>query len=108
MDKNRELAELLGLCWHEHHESWRYKKGMSRCWKCSSQEHNPDYSTDSGKVELLRLMMKREDWDEFCASVFGKRFYVKCLMSDVIKYYITDTTGRLAQAALEWLRKEGV
>jgi hypothetical protein len=99
MDKNKELCELLGLCWHE--------PIPDICCKCGSREpFNPDFSTDSGKIELLRLMPV-----EFVESLFSiseveyhsyrpeKRMIVFAKFIDLI----TDTTGLLAQAAREWL-----
>jgi len=91
-DINRELAELLGLCWHE--------PIPDICCKCGSREpFNPDFTTDPGKIELLRLMMKRDDWPKFA-------HYVGTHNGAFPLDLITDTTGRLAQAAVEWLRKE--
>jgi hypothetical protein len=83
MDKNRELAELLGLCWHEY-DQWS----------------NTDFTTDPGKIELLRLMMERnEDSDFLKFATENQQTYALYVLQDLI----VDTTGRLAQAALEWL-----
>jgi len=83
-DINRELAELLGMFVGE------YKL---------STPNIPDFTTDSGKIELLRLMMKRDDWPKFA-------HYVGTHNGAFPLDLITDTTGLLAQAAVEWLRKE--
>jgi hypothetical protein len=98
-DINRELAERLGIPRHR-----TGKAGYCEvCGHHSCFEKNPDFTSDSGKIELLRLMMKREDWPEFCGLWAGcemmGNFYIHI-------DYITDTTGRLAQAAVEFLRKE--
>jgi hypothetical protein len=105
-DINKELAELLGLCWHRN-KIQLYSGGEIRysCENCGSMDYNPDFTTDSGKIELLRLMMKREDWERF-------KFQIECQGYDHIPgncvklNLILDTTGLLAQAAVEWLRKE--
>jgi hypothetical protein len=65
-----------------------------------------DFTTDSGKIELLRLMMKRKDWPEFLDKVGWCSRWEK--HSYLYIDYLTDTTGKLRDAALEWLRKEAV
>jgi hypothetical protein len=104
-DINKELAGLLGLCWHD-------------CYSCKAPltdlcdkmnegcPLNPDFTTDPGKIELLRLMLKRpaSDFDAFIVengslSKYGR--HLDCILVDLV----TDTTGLLAQAAVEWLRK---
>jgi hypothetical protein len=119
MNINRELTELLGLCWHR----WEYLLGnppneVGRCscgkfsdvtymeWINIHAHNNPDFASDPGKIELLRLMMKREDWSKFLftinkiagITVWGQNF--------IFVRYITDTTGLLARAAVEFLRRE--
>jgi hypothetical protein len=96
---NKELAGMLGLCWHEWADD-------GECYKCTLyvgpfgvHPDRPDFTTDSGKIELLRLMQKREDWPKFA-------HYVGTHNGAFPLDLMTDTTGRLAQAALEWLRKE--
>ena len=129
MDINRELAELLGLCWHEiinTYEQTGWNEGFiykcQRCNKISNHDEywNSDFTTDPGKIELLRLMMKREDWVQFAKAIGGIPYDLKfdpktiellfCRWSIPLDNYITDTTGLLAQAAVEWLtaQKEGV
>jgi hypothetical protein len=60
--------------------------------------------SDSGKIELLRLMMKREDWDRF-VGVLCERNKRQIEGYTISLYLITDTTGLLAQAAVEFLRR---
>jgi hypothetical protein len=104
-DINKELAGLLGIPRHR-----TGKAGYCEvCGHHSCFKHNPDFISDAGKIELLRLMMKREDWPEFCNSI-GHSYATKKIPSSAYYYiwmvYILDTTGRLAQAAVEFLRKE--
>jgi hypothetical protein len=113
-DINRELAELLGLCWHE------FNDNPEQCSKCGKwfrgyyvDSPNPDFTTDPGKIELLRLMEKRADWPEFLWFLWDKEgiqigVVYKAFISNkgIPHIYITDTTGRLAQAAVEFLRRE--
>jgi hypothetical protein len=109
---NKELAGLIGLCWHEplpHKGLDLTTPCICGSYNCNSAA-NPDFTSDPGKIELLRLMMKREDWSKFLftinkvagITVWGQNF--------IFVRYITDTTGLLAQAAVEWLtaQKEGV
>jgi hypothetical protein len=98
MDINKELAGLLGIPINQ----WK-TKGMDGKMHLHS---NPDFTSDSGKIELLRLMMEREDWDAFLAYLYIHQTEDSGM--EAMAKYITDTTGRLAQAALEWLQKEKV
>jgi hypothetical protein len=115
-DINRELTELLGLCWHDYQEKSHEEWNVMVCQKCGIETNgleaqfqkywNPNFTSDSGKIELLRLMMKREDWSKFLftinkiagITVWGQNF--------IFVRYITDTTGLLAQTAVEFLRRE--
>jgi hypothetical protein len=121
MDINRELAELLGLCWHEY-DHWEGRYQVCRCgvkYFYSDKPvdwANPNFTTDSGKIELLRLMKNQEDWRDFlssvgyCASIGGfwnGKVYIPKWEDWISVDLITDTTGLLAQAAREFLRKEG-
>jgi site-specific recombinase len=98
-DINKELAVLLGLCWHE-----QVDRNTMECKHCHESmlfpwQRNPDFTADSGKIELLRLMKTRECLKEFLMYLcdVGTLSYTD---------YLLDTTGLLAQAAVEWLRKE--
>ena len=112
MDKNRELHELLGHDWHliiYHAES----PNIIEYWSCSCdktftdyylmKEHlkknNPDYAADPRIV--LREMRKREDWRKFCMTIgdIGLNDW------PLIKVgYVMDTTGKLRDMAIEWLK----
>jgi hypothetical protein len=106
--KNREVTEWLGICWHE----WDWRETSYRCTKCNSYLRDipvpthPDFSQGAGIVRLLEEMMKREDWDDFSKQIgfwsVGFRplkiryFYLR---SD----YIT-TPGKLLKAVWEWFK----
>jgi len=94
MDKNRFVAEKLGLCWHEYDPDYDVY-----CKKCrvSIGDGNPDFSTDAGAVELLRLMMERPSWWEFISEAWGTR---RDTFEDCFK--IITTPGALLDAAAEW------
>ena len=126
MDKNRELHELLGHDWHliiYHAES----PNIIEYWSCSCgkiltnyylmKEHlkknNPDYAADPRLV--LKELMKRKDWDNFSEFVLIAHTGL-CVTSMVVDssvqlvlfplYYISDTTGKLRDMAIEWLKGE--
>ena len=117
MDKNKRLAELLGICWHERVQ---VKGGpLNRC-ECSCgkpdsigsyRDHvNPDFTSDAGKVQLLRLMrehFKDKDY-EFSQFLFSLDIHgtYPYLLKAFIDTYITDTTGKLRDACIKWLEKE--
>jgi hypothetical protein len=84
---NREVAEALGVHWYEH-----------------LPHLNPDFSTDAGKVELMRLMRAREDWWEFFDSCDTFRIRYHRVVSHITEMTI-DTTGKLLFACRYWLRK---
>jgi hypothetical protein len=104
---NKRACELLGICWHEAiANNDKYYEATHEGWRCSCGRsvpcinRNPDFTTDPGKVELLRLMMQREDWRNFrdgYLCVHGD--YIPCKL-------ITDTTGLLLKAAVEWMESQ--
>jgi len=113
-EKNREVAEWLGiktepyeiLEWIIGYDNYGHPeyslidpedgtKSTTRYMKRSI----PDFTADEGKVQLLREMMKREDFWLFMAASD----------MDNINYFvevITDTTGKLLDTVLEWKRRE--
>jgi hypothetical protein len=84
MDKNRELCELLGICWHE--------------------QPNPDFTTDAGKVRLLRILRNRDDWHKFAKFCGFDEIQANSLFRID---YILDTTGRLRDKAIAFLKEKG-
>ena len=95
MDLNREFARLVGLCWHE------YDTETLNCIHCEKvmwrkDSNNPDYAADPRLV--LREMMKREDWHKFIGRIEDSR------PSWFVENYILNLTGKLRDAAIEFLR----
>lgn len=122
MNRNRRLAEALGICWHEWKRDW-IEDGNSIdewyvCQKCGlksyhpSQDHpNPDFTADPTLV--LVEMRKREDWLDFISfvgkfSTDGVSYDVQYDVSQFVDL-ILDRSGKLAEMASEWLtaQKEG-
>jgi hypothetical protein len=62
----------------------------------------------SDPVLVLREMMKREDWPVFIKRIGARiedRYTGQPPVDFVRVYYMTDTTGLLAQEAVEFLRR---
>lgn len=113
MNLNKELHEALGYCWHElyyHHETPSiqgfYTCSCGKTFSHASEafEHtsksNPDYVADPRLV--IREMMKREDWENFLNQGIQKQKWLRD--DDWIELFM-DTTGKLAQLALDWIKK---
>jgi len=115
---NKELCQLLGICWHEH-KCTKVDGGFSWvCGKCrdvypfedGSLLSNPDFTSDSGKIQLLREMRRRDDWVGFIEKV-GMIHHPPHSQSrgrETIYYIedfdILDRTGLLAIAAKDFLK----
>ncbi len=70
MDKNRELALKLGLCWHEWERSGTRPEYICKCCLelCDYPEcmtEGIDFITPDGVHLLLREMRNRKDWPKF-------------------------------------------
>jgi hypothetical protein len=95
-DLNKRLCEKLGICWHEQVDGQTLQ-----CKHCGNpmlfpwQQH-PDFTTDAGKVMLLREMLKRKDWPEFYRSLKWSVF---------VEDYILDTTGQLRDKCIDFLNR---
>ena len=111
MNLNRELHEALGYCWHEKHAEYRGEIACT-CWATFKSEEefiqhckssNPNYKAEPWLV--IREMKKKGLRKRFLSSI-GTTTNLDALgkMSSLIAI---DTTGQLAQLALDWLRKEG-
>ena len=96
MDKNRYVAEQLGIPWH----------GPKLCHGCRitrddaltnpnascnhDKSHNPDFATREGRVQLLELMA-REDWQLFARKIAlmelkQAKSYAKKWQAEVVKW----------------------
>jgi hypothetical protein len=108
-EANKYLCEKLGLCWHEIERTW------GEYYQCSCSKHkvlyedllkhsNPNFSTDAGAVQLLRLMMKRVDWWRFIEE-YGDRYrYYQGdqVKEDMIAVELITTSSALLDACVEW------
>ena len=115
MNKNRELHELLGHCWHEDgadesivHKcrSCGFATQYSQIFRNHCRTCNPDYAADPRLV--LREMDRVEKLDEFILQLFdlSTESYIKTIQS-ISRLIALDTTGKLRDMAIEWLKGEG-
>jgi hypothetical protein len=94
MDKNRELAELLGIPWHRSVGDY-----CEICGHYSCMEDNPDFAADPRLV--LRKMDKHPE---------GRLFYAQLIYGGggddglIPRGYILDTTGLLRDKAVDFLK----
>ena len=108
--KNRRVAEWLGIPWHElvNHipDGIIGDAGKCVCGKVhfvsSLKRLNPDFTSDAGKVELLRLMAARVDYHDFI-EFMESRLYGDWV-AELFNLF-TDTTGLLLKAAVEWMEE---
>ena len=118
---NREICEKLRICWHEPKSGYDrlIKNDKMECVKCGGwfKVHpldlrfidNPDYTSDPGKIQLLREMQKREDFPLFMARLMYMGDNIEAIDWDnnIDVDLILDITGKLAKEAIEFMRKEG-
>lgn len=100
-DINRRLHEALGKCWHEviAIATSRFGYAESPICKCGAwncQVPNPDYCADPRLV--IEAMREREKFKEFIYFVLGPYGDVFNLLD-----LIMDTTGKLRDAAIEFI-----
>ena len=104
MDKNKKLCELLEIEWIESSPSIEIcdgKKG-GRCKIIRDPaDQNPDFLSDSGRIELLRIMEKRKDYINFIRDT---GLYAFTGMN-----YLTEPQGgtKLVDAVIEFLESKG-
>jgi len=86
-DKNRFVAEKLGLCWHEpvYDDDMVKSCSCGRPYLYASHPPNPDFRSDAGAVQLLRLMMEYKLWWKF-------RVDCKAFLSKVTLWRLTTSS----------------
>ncbi len=109
MDRNRELAELLGLPWHEVNltgiRPWKCLCNREFQWADHARIHlkeaNPDFIHNP--VLVIKEMRKREDYISFCLRI-GGYFRIHPLPESVHMEYLT-TDGLLCDEAKKFLKE---
>ena len=113
---NREFQELIGgKCWHDLvPNDWPHNRLLPikhfKCTKCGiytnscEADINPDYAADPRLV--LREMMKREDWPDFSERLFWYIADKTELIKNFCEVFILDTTGKLRDAAIKFMKEK--
>jgi len=110
MEPNRELAELVGLCWHELIEQGPGKPPICTCngketiYGDGHLKLIPDYAADPRLV--LREMMRREDWHVFWHNhidIPSDRYRMGVVQKLID--LILDTTGQFRDEAIKFLKE---
>lgn len=102
-DRNREFAELTGLCWHE----WDIPTLQGQMFTCklcgewSEKPFHPDYAADP-RLVLREMILKCKDWDGFVdrigARIGGQAYFHHA--------FILDTNGLCRDQAIVWLKRD--
>jgi len=102
-DLNKRLCEKLKIHWCE------VDPVLLRC-KCGTKgpSANPNFLDDAGAVELLRIMMGREDWGKFSLWINAK-YGIEGVTNIILPILSITTPGALAKAVDEFLpeKEEG-
>jgi hypothetical protein len=73
--------------------------------ECRHEKSYPDFYTEKGRIDLLKRMMEREDWEKFKESVVGRGRMGRD-GDDFFLSFLTNDDGLLARAAMGWLERE--
>ena len=71
-DRDRRLAEMMGMCWHEIPFTYPVSNGWEHpCKKCGLLvciDCNPDFSTPEWRARLMDWAVEQEWWGDFLWS----------------------------------------
>ena len=104
---NKEVAEWLGICWHE------FGKTTGYCINCGHNvpdtEDNPDFSQGAGIVRLLKEMKGKLDEREWARLIWRVGYcHMGMAYGDVrylVDYEVITTPGKLLDAVAEWIKE---
>uniref|UniRef100_A0A6M3LNN6 Uncharacterized protein n=1 Tax=viral metagenome TaxID=1070528 RepID=A0A6M3LNN6_9ZZZZ len=117
-EKNRIIAEALGLCWHDWEKSiyegppdeWgrTFPIKSERCKNCNSLsltqiEDNPDFSTWPGFGLIMEQGPKRRWWNSFIPIVgiwiiqwyVGENHLKPSVMQDTLATWLLENEGEM-------------
>jgi len=111
---NKELCGLLGICWHElGTNDWVHNQALPvehfKCKKCGiytskcEVDINPDFTSEAGRVQLLKLMMKLKNWKSF-VFYLGFSYFSQSLCAQLLEDYFANDNGAFARAARDFLK----
>ena len=125
MTKSEQICKALGIEWHTEEIKFNgFNRSVCSChssfednWSLAIhiRESNPNFEgekNDAGRVQLLRLMMEREDWQRFAAEAeVGVIFYrgdggeeeMEAFVSVDVDFLFKD--GPLVDAVIEWFKQ---
>ena len=89
--KDKFICEKLGICWHEWVE---YKCRFCGEFDCVE---NPDFTSEAGRVQLLKLIDNIHEWN----------LHLRSIWPHIVIGWIKDDTGKFRDAVFEWLGGEG-
>jgi hypothetical protein len=115
---NKELCQLLGICWHEEDCRWdvgsddkeilRFqctckrssfdKRGFTK--HCKKSNH--DFTSEAGRVQLLKLIRLRAGFSQFVRDVGNGEGEFKAFL--LILELFHDDNGAFAIAARDFLK----
>jgi hypothetical protein len=108
-DKARYVIERLGLCWHKVIAGYANHIGDVQCscgkvfteeeYQRHLEDHNPTFLDPAGRIELLKLMMGREDNREM-------PFILWVSDTSYIDVRYIDNTGLLLDAVYQFLKEK--
>jgi len=105
-ERDKAIWEGLGHKWRECQECEEHPDdGMCSLMLINSCRFNPDFTSDAGKVGLLREMMKRRDCIEFVYQINNYEAYRddEPIYDKISIDLITGSSGKLADAVYDWL-----
>lgn len=100
-EKNKAVCGALGIHWHEWEDfHGLYCRGCHKyIGECKAPD-NPDFSTDSGAVQLLRELKKKDWYLSFMA------FAADNLLNE--EYFeLVTTPDLLLDKVVEWIERRG-
>ena len=112
MNKDRDIVKALNGHWHERISSRLCSCGFVPTGFEIIESHisynNPDFTSDVGKVQLLREMKERDDWSRFLSHIYCSSYRTNECSIEWACWLVLATTGNLRDFAWEWLcnRKE--
>ena len=113
MNRDKDIVEKLGGCWHEFNIG---VAGYHYCIHCKVMSiydfiANPDFTSDAGKIQLLRKLMESKDWHHFIGLISNDWNGPNGIIIDnFLSRYIADPIrlhpGKLRDAVWEWLYRK--
>jgi hypothetical protein len=120
-DKARYVIERLGMCWHKVIAGYANHIGDVQCscgkvfteeeYQRHLEDHNPTFLDPAGRIQLLELMMGRDDSSTFSHRIGGDSKWLTdedCISKWTILIptkYMTQP-GLLLDAAYQFLREK--